>query len=299
MRDFGFAIAQIDHTAVDFRYLQDFLAMKPIIKEEKATSIDLKHTPKIEVKDVFFRYPKLEDDDHERPMVLKGTTLTIEPGAKVAFVGLNGSGKTTLCQLLANVYHPTDGHILIDGKPLSLIKQDSWHEHLFHLPQNPRIPELLLEQAMTGDKEGEVDMPRLQKALQYAFADTLVDSLDEKLKTWLGRQWPGGRDFSTGQYQRLCITLVFYRLLHPKTRIAIFDEPMANCDYETRDRFYPAVTGSPDFADKTIITISHDKEYMHYFSRIIGFEDGKVRRDLKDQVLPQGTQPIPFRPKEK
>jgi ABC-type siderophore export system fused ATPase/permease subunit len=66
--------------------------------------------------------------------------------------------------------------------------------------------------------------------------------------------------------------IAFYRLLESQARVAIFDEAMANCDTQTRDHFYKVVSRRDgEFADKTIITILHDPEYLEHFGRVIYF----------------------------
>jgi len=82
--------------------------------------------------------------------------------------------------------------------------------------------------------------------------DTYTE-LPDGINTWIGEDWPTGRGFSTGQMQLLALAGAFYRFLDPKIFVGIFDEPMANCDVETRARFYQSVSKAPEFRRKTVI----------------------------------------------
>ena len=118
-------------------------------------------------------------------------------------------------------------------------------------------------------------------ALDFSGADEIVATLPEGMETWIGEQWPGGRGFSTGQLQRLALAGAFYRFLDPGIFVGIFDEPMANCDVETRTRFYQSVSKASEFKDKTVLMSLHDPLYLHYFDRILLLEKGVIVEDLR------------------
>ena len=278
-RDFGVSIAQLDHSTRDYEYLAEFHRTKPMLDESMASAITLEKTPVLEVNNATFVYPGSSQE------ALKGCSLRIEPGEKVAFIGQNGSGKTSFAQLVSKVYVPTSGDVFVDGASIHSISQKSWITQLLYVKPPTRVPELTLREALTAEDARKVDDARLQRALAYAGARDIIDELSNGLDTQLGRQWPEGRDFSSGQYQRLALVLAFYRLLHPSVRIAIFDEAMAHCDIETKRRFYPIVAGSNgDFAEKTIITILHDQQFVPTFGRIVEFDGGLIKKDLKNQA---------------
>jgi ABC-type multidrug transport system fused ATPase/permease subunit len=265
-RDFGIAIAQLDHAIQDYKYLEQFHTTQPFIDERDAKDVVFQKTPVIEMCNVSFCYPRMTR------RALEGCSFTIAAGDKVAFAGRNGSGKTTSVHLLAKVYVPTTGQVRIDGQPLAHITQKSWLDQVIYVMQPPRLPEVSFLEALTAQKPEAIDYERLKKALHYAHAKDIIAALPHGLSTQLGAQWDGGCDVSTGQYQRLALVIAFYRLLEPQIRVAIFDEAMANCDTQTRDHFYKVVSRRDgEFADKTIITILHDPEYLEHFGRVIYF----------------------------
>lgn len=115
----------------------------------------------------------------------------------------------------------------------------------------------------------------------------MVTNLPEGIDTWIGEDWPTGRGFSTGQLQRLALAGVFYRFLDPRVFVGIFDEPMANCDVETRARFYQSISKAPEFSRKTIIMSLHDPLYLQHFDRVLLLENGKIAKDLRghDEIV--------------
>ena len=118
----------------------------------------------------------------------------------------------------------------------------------------------------------------------------VVIALPEGMKTWIGEDWPTGRGFSTGQMQRLALAGAFYRFLDPRIFIGIFDEPMANCDVETRTRFYRSIGKAPEFSRKTVLMSLHDPLYLQQFDRVVLLEVGQdrlfpVRKQARDHIL--------------
>ncbi|HXY90007.1 MAG TPA: hypothetical protein VEH75_05240, partial [Xanthobacteraceae bacterium] len=112
-------------------------------------------------------------------------------------------------------------------------------------------------------------------------ADEVVTALPEGMRTWIGEQWPAGRGFSSGQLQRLALAGAFYRFLDPRVFIGIFDEPMANCDVETRTRFYQSISKAPEFGAKTVLMSLHDPLYLQHFDRVLLLEGGAIAKDLR------------------
>ncbi len=135
--------------------------------------------------------------------------------------------------------------------------------------------------ALTGLVGEAIDGDRMALALLYSGADDVVAALPDGMRTWIGEQWPGGRGFSTGQMQRLALAGAFYRFLDPFVFVGIFDEPMANCDVETRSRFYQSIRKAPEFSRKTILMSLHDPLYLQYFDRVLLLEDGAIAKDLR------------------
>ena len=281
VHQFGSSLTQLEQSRLNYEYLTRVLATQPLIDESHAEDIEITETPELLVEDISFAYPSTGIP------VISGCSLMIRPGEKVALVGRNGSGKTTLQRLIAKIYVPTKGSIWINGHEIRSVRQQSWLDHVVLATQELKLPSMEIARALTGHVTTEIDKDRMGVALVFSGADDVVTDLPEGLDTWIGEDWPTGRGFSIGQLQRLALAGAFYRFLDPKVFVGIFDEPMANCDVETRARFYQSVSKAPEFSRKTVIMSLHDPLYLQHFDRVLLLEDGKVAKDLRghDEIV--------------
>jgi ABC-type multidrug transport system fused ATPase/permease subunit len=274
VHQFGSSLTQLEQSRLNYEYLTRVLATQPLIDESHAEDIELTETPELLVEDISFAYPSTGIP------VISGCSLIIRPGEKVALVGRNGSGKTTLQRLIAKIYVPTQGSIWVDGHEIRSVRQQSWLNYVVVATQELKLPSMEIARAITGHVATEIDKDRMGAALVFSGADDVVTELPDGINTWIGEDWPTGRGFSTGQMQRLALAGAFYRFLDPKVFVGIFDEPMANCDVETRARFYRSISEAPEFSRKTVIMSLHDPLYLQHFDRVLLLEDGKVAKDL-------------------
>ncbi len=272
INDFAKGIMEMKLDAQDYLHMETFLETRPRIQEGKASPYVFTATPDIAVQNISFAYPTVPDKQ-----ILNGCSLHIAAGEKIAIVGMNGGGKSTLLKLLTKFYAPTEGGILANGIPLESISQDSWLSTVLCSTQNGEIPEIPIVQAICGDDVP--DWSRLQKAAGIARIDGFVSKLPMKYETRIGGGWNEGTQFSGGQLQRLKLAATMYGLLKPSVRIAMFDEPMSDCDAETKDSYYGYIRS---LTDKTVIAVSHDHAYLHHFDRVIEIKDGIVHKDLSD-----------------
>ena len=281
VHQFGSSLTQLEQSRLNYEYLIRLLATQPLVDESHAEDIEITETPELLVEDISFAYPSTGIP------VISGCSLMIRPGEKVALVGRNGSGKTTLQRLIAKIYVPTQGSIWINGHEIRSVRQQSWLNHVVVATQELKLPSMEIARALTGHVATEIDKDRMGAALVFSGADDVVTDLPEGLDTWIGEDWPTGRGFSTGQLQRLALAGAFYRFLDPKVFVGIFDEPMANCDVETRARFYRSISIAPEFSRKTVIMSLHDPLYLQHFDRVLLLEGGKVAKDLRghDEIV--------------
>ena len=167
---------------------------------------------------------------------LDDVSLFLPAGAVVAIVGENGAGKTTLVKLLAKLYHPSSGRILIDGTDLARIETSQWREHLAGAFQDFFRFELQAIQTIgLGDLPRVDSEPSVVTALERAGARDVVDSLPAGLHTQLGPTWREGVDVSYGQWQKLALARGFMR---DEPLIAVLDEPTAALDAETEHQLF-------------------------------------------------------------
>ena len=145
-------------------------------------------------------------------VVLDDVSLTLPAGAVVAIVGENGAGKTTLVKLLAKMYEPTSGSILVDDTPLARMPADEWRARLAGAFQDFFRFEFRARHTVGfGDVPRLDDEPAVAAAVDRAGADDVVARLTSGLDTQLGPTWPGGVELSFGQWQKLALARGFMR----------------------------------------------------------------------------------------
>jgi ATP-binding cassette subfamily B protein len=211
------------------------------------------------------------DGSHQ---VLRGLDLTIEAGKSLAIVGLNGAGKTTLVKLLARLYEPQSGRILVDGVPLTEYPVREWRRRVAAIFQDFVHYELSVrENVGFGAVELVDDDTRIRAALDRAGALDIVDALPHGLETTLSREYEGGADLSGGQWQRVAIARALMAV-EGGAGVLVLDEPTAALDVRAEalffDRFLELTEGL------TTILISHRFSTVRRADRIVVLEHGRV-----------------------
>jgi ATP-binding cassette subfamily B protein len=226
---------------------------------------------------VSFAYPGSER------LVLDKVTLDLPAGAVVALVGENGAGKTTLVKLLAKLYEPTSGRILVDGADLSRMPAEEWRIRLAGAFQDFFRFEFRARHAVgLGDVPRLDDGPAVVKAVERAGAEDVVDRLGAGLETQLGPTWPDGVDVSFGQWQKLALARGFMR---DRPLVLVLDEPTAALDAETEhalfERYAAAANGEgrgdPTAADGRItLLVSHRFSTVRMADLIVVLDGARV-----------------------
>ncbi len=191
--------------------------------------------------------------------VLEDISLTLPAGAVVAIVGENGAGKTTLVKLLARMYEPTSGAILVDGVPLSAIFAGDWRGCM-----SGAFQDFFRFEFRARDTIGLGDLNRLEQepavltAVDRAGAGDVVARLDAGLDTQLGPTWPNGVELSFGQWQKLALARGFMRDV---PLVLVLDEPTAAIDAETEhalfERYAAATRSEQNRNGRITILVSH------------------------------------------
>ena len=191
-------------------------------------------------------------------VVLNDVSVTLPAGTVVAIVGENGAGKTTLFKLIANMYEPSAGSILVDNTPLARISADEWRTRLAGAFQDFYRFEFRARHTV-----GLGDVPRLDDeravttAIERAGAADVVSRLTAGLETQLGPTWPDGVEVSFGQWQKLALARGFMR---DRPLLLILDEPTAALDAETEhalfERYAAAARGERTDGRITVL-VSH------------------------------------------
>lgn len=225
---------------------------------------------RIEVRDVSFSYPNADRE------VLHHVSLTVERGERVAIVGENGAGKSTLVKLIAGLYRPTSGQVLLDGVDLAEISTESWHRQLAVLQQDHLA--YTFATARDNVTYGDVTRPYseadFRASLARAEAAELMEALpkgpDSYVHPWMAHEdGTRGVDLSGGQWQRIALARNFYR----GAPIIILDEPTSAIDALAEARIFGDLFSS---REQTLIIISHRFTTVERADRIYMVQAGRI-----------------------
>src|SRR5687768_9244586 len=230
----------------------------------------------IRLEGVGFRYPGKDS------FVLKDIDLFVPRGQSIALVGQNGAGKTTLVKLVTGLYRPTQGRILLDGKPLEAYDDSELRSRFGVVFQDFNQYQLMLrENVGVGSVDHLEDTARIGQAIERGGAEPLVKSLERGIDSPLGRWFSDGVELSGGQWQSVALSRGFMR---ESADILVLDEPTAALDAEAEhavfERFRKLAAG------RTTIIISHRFPTVRMADRILLLENGRIAEDgTHDELL--------------
>ncbi len=232
----------------------------------------VRRPPRVELRNVTFSYP-----GQETP-VIDQFSLTIQPGEKIALVGLNGAGKTTLVKLLSGLYLPDSGEILVDGAPLERFDAGAYFQLVGTVFQDVTPLPFTVGENIAGRET--YDRDRAWKCLEMAGLREVVEALPRGLDTHLTQKMEReGVDLSGGQKQRL----VFARALYKDAPLLILDEPTSALDPLAEADLYQKY--ARETADKTSVFISHRLSSTQFCDRVVYMENGRIAETGSHQEL--------------
>ena len=225
------------------------------------------------VRDIRFEQLTFTYPGAGRP-VFDGLDLVVPAGTSMAIEGANGAGKTTLVKLLARLYEPTGGRILVDGVDVRELDVDGWRSRLAVIFQD-----FVRYELSAADNVGFGGLPLLgdRHALRSAAARAgTLERIEELAKGWdtvLARAYTDGCDLSGGEWQRIALARALLAVDAGATVLAL-DEPTANLDVraeaELFDRFLGLTSGL------TTLLVSHRFSTVRRADRICVLEHGRV-----------------------
>jgi ATP-binding cassette subfamily B protein len=273
--------------------LFDFFDMKPSITSPPgAREVPQPVRDGFVFEDVGFRYPGSD------AWAVRHVSFHLRPGERIAFVGENGAGKTTLTKLLARLYDPAEGRILLDGidlreydlrsvrRAIGVIFQDFVRYDL-RFDENIGVGEIdavrsFLDLSGNGARDDarkatqkapadEASVPdRLVSAAERSLAATLLAKFSDGYRQMLGRRFDKGVELSGGEWQKIALARAYMR----DAQVLILDEPTAALDaraeYEVFIKFSQLVAG------RMAIIISHRFSTVRMADRIVVLKGGMV-----------------------
>lgn len=263
-------------TALRIDDVYGFFNLKPSFEDGGVLLDGSSKQIRIDCNNLSFKYPNSSN------IVLKGVDLCIKPGEKVAIVGKNGAGKTTLIKLLLRFYRRTDGEIQINGTDIDDLKIDSYYKHVGTLFQDFGHYGALTvsENIFLGNVNDKFNLKFAKESAEKADVDEFVRKYPNKYSQILSESYTEGIRPSTGQWQRLAISRLFYR----NPWLVIFDEPTASIDAEAEYKIFNNIYKF--FENKTVIIISHRFSTVRNADRIILIDDGKIaEQGSHDELL--------------
>ena len=229
----------------------------------------------IRFENVSFAYPGAE-----QPAV-KGITLHIPAGSKLALVGQNGSGKTTLIKLLTRLYSPTEGRILLDGLDLEEWDPEALRRRVGVIFQDfARYQFTVGENVGVGDVRAIEDQARWADAADKGLAAPFIATLPEQYGTQLGRWFKGGRELSLGQWQKIALSRAFMR---QEADILVLDEPTASMDAEAEVLIFQRFREIT--REQIAVLISHRFSTVRMADYIVVLEGGRIIEEGSHEQL--------------
>jgi len=257
------AIAQIGQAKASAGRIGSIIEL-PTDKEVSA--IEPVDAVELIVENVKFSYDKEEEN-----AVLESINAVFPKGKVTGLAGKSGSGKSTLLKLVIGLYAPSQGRVTLRHTFGVLEGEDVITQVAYVPPVDYLFSGTVAENIIMSEAE-----PRIEDMRVAAFGANILDfieSLPDRFDTIIGES---GGTVSSGQAQRIAIARAIYK----RSPIVVFDEPTANLDADSIEKFHSAVKALAK--DKICIVVTHDASTMTVCDKVYVLEDGCIREKSGD-----------------
>ena len=269
------ALSSIYENSLYLRDLFTFFDVQPtVVSKPGARAVPKPIASGFRFDSVGFRYPG------SQRWAVRGLTFAFEPHERIALVGENGAGKTTLVKLLARLYDPDEGRILLDGVDLREYDLESLRRNIGIIFQDfVRYDFLLRENIGVSQVEALDDDARIREAARRSLADSVAQRVPQGFDQMLGRRFENGVELSGGEWQKVALARAYMR----DAQVLILDEPTAALDaraeYEVFLRFAELTKG------RMAVLISHRFSTVRMADRILVLKGGELVDDGTHEEL--------------
>lgn len=261
------ALTDLKRAQIQISDLRLFLDLPDKSNRGEGRSL-LNKAPQIKFENVSFRYNGANKD------TIKNINFTIEPGEKIALVGINGAGKTTIVKLMCNLYTPTKGQILINSSPISEYNRDELFSIISAVFQDVYMLPMSIENNISMSEKSLTDKNKLMQTLNLSDLLEKVQSLPHAENTLLIKTINNDAiDLSGGEKQKLALARAIYK----QGKIIILDEPTAALDPIAESKQYLNYAKLTE--DCTSIYISHRLASTRFCDRIFFLQNGIITEE--------------------
>lgn len=245
----------------DFRSFMDFAGGGMDEGEE----VPVASSYRFEFRNVSFQYPKSD------AYALKNLTLTLEPGERLAVVGLNGAGKSTFIKLLLRLYEPAEGEVLLNGANVNRYTRRSYYRLFAPVFQDVELFAFPLSENISMQEPQDTDKDRAVECLVKSGLEEKIKELSAGVDTEVLKViHDDGTDFSGGEKQKIALA----RALYKDAPVVVLDEPTAALDALAESKLYQ------DFdqliGEKSAVYISHRLSSTQFCDHVAMFEAGEL-----------------------